>query len=240
MCACSATASPSCATARRRHRPGGGGRRRHGDPDDHRALARGHLPAKACPGAPPGGGRPGPERGGPEHRRQTPHSQLRALAGRDPGHRRSPGHGPAGSLPRLFRAGPAHRRHPVGRWPPDHPALAAGRDPAGDRPRAGAGGAQDRGPVPEGGRPLQRLAAGDRPLCPLRFRRPGGRKQGRRRGGGRRQPDHRRAGPLSRHARRVLLLTALSTLLAGTMLPHAVRDIIFGLVVLGAVLALRD
>ncbi len=38
----------------------------------------------------------------------------------------------------------------------------------------------------------------------------------------------------------VLLLTALSTLLAGTMLPHAVRDIIFGLVVLGAVLALRD
>ena len=38
----------------------------------------------------------------------------------------------------------------------------------------------------------------------------------------------------------VLLLTALSTLLAGTMLPHAVRDIVFGLVVLGAVLALRD
>ena len=38
----------------------------------------------------------------------------------------------------------------------------------------------------------------------------------------------------------VLLLTALSTLLAGTTLPHAVRDIIFGLVVLGAVLALRE
>jgi ribose transport system permease protein len=38
----------------------------------------------------------------------------------------------------------------------------------------------------------------------------------------------------------VLLLTALATVLAGTMLPHAVRDIIFGLVVLGAVLALRD
>lgn len=38
----------------------------------------------------------------------------------------------------------------------------------------------------------------------------------------------------------VLLLTALSTLLAGTMLPDAVRDIIFGLVVLGAVLALRE
>jgi ribose transport system permease protein len=38
----------------------------------------------------------------------------------------------------------------------------------------------------------------------------------------------------------VLLLTALQTLLAGTTLPHAVRDIIFGLVVLGAVLALRD
>jgi ribose transport system permease protein len=37
-----------------------------------------------------------------------------------------------------------------------------------------------------------------------------------------------------------LLLTALSTLLAGTTLPHAVRDIIFGLVVLGAVLALRE
>lgn len=38
----------------------------------------------------------------------------------------------------------------------------------------------------------------------------------------------------------VLLLTALSTLLAGTTLPSAVRDIIFGLVVLGAVLALRE
>jgi ribose transport system permease protein len=37
-----------------------------------------------------------------------------------------------------------------------------------------------------------------------------------------------------------LLLTALQTLLAGTTLPHATRDIIFGLVVLGAVLALRD
>ena len=38
----------------------------------------------------------------------------------------------------------------------------------------------------------------------------------------------------------VLLLTALSTLLAGTTLPSAVRDIILGLVVLGAVLALRE
>jgi ribose transport system permease protein len=38
----------------------------------------------------------------------------------------------------------------------------------------------------------------------------------------------------------VLLLTALSTLLAGTTLPDAMRDIIFGLVVLGAVLALRE
>lgn len=38
----------------------------------------------------------------------------------------------------------------------------------------------------------------------------------------------------------VLLLTALLTLLAGTTLPHAVRDIIFGLVVLGAVLVLRE
>ena len=38
----------------------------------------------------------------------------------------------------------------------------------------------------------------------------------------------------------VLLLTALSTLLAGTTLPHAVRDIVYGLVVLGAVLALRE
>jgi ribose transport system permease protein len=38
----------------------------------------------------------------------------------------------------------------------------------------------------------------------------------------------------------VLLLTALSTLLAGTTLPSAVRDIIFGLVVLSAVLALRE
>ncbi|MGD9538835.1 MAG: ABC transporter permease [Alphaproteobacteria bacterium] len=38
----------------------------------------------------------------------------------------------------------------------------------------------------------------------------------------------------------VLLLTALQTLLAGTTLPHAMRDIIFGLVVLSAVLALRE
>jgi ribose transport system permease protein len=38
----------------------------------------------------------------------------------------------------------------------------------------------------------------------------------------------------------VLLLTALQTLLAGTTLPYAVRAILFGLVVLGAVLALRD
>jgi len=38
----------------------------------------------------------------------------------------------------------------------------------------------------------------------------------------------------------VLLLTALSTLLAGTTLPDAARDIIFGLVVLAAVLALRE
>lgn len=37
-----------------------------------------------------------------------------------------------------------------------------------------------------------------------------------------------------------LILTALSTLLAGTTLPSAVRNIIFGLVVLGAVLALRE
>lgn len=38
----------------------------------------------------------------------------------------------------------------------------------------------------------------------------------------------------------VLLLMTLSTLLAGTTLPSSVRDIIFGAVVLGAVLALRD
>ena len=38
----------------------------------------------------------------------------------------------------------------------------------------------------------------------------------------------------------VLLLTALQTLLAGTTLPFAVRGIIFGLVLLGAVVALRD
>ena len=38
----------------------------------------------------------------------------------------------------------------------------------------------------------------------------------------------------------VLLLTALSTALAGTTLPNAVRDIIFGLVVLSAVLAMRE
>ena len=38
----------------------------------------------------------------------------------------------------------------------------------------------------------------------------------------------------------VLLLTALQTLLAGTTLPYATRAIVFGLVVLGAVLALRE
>jgi ribose transport system permease protein len=38
----------------------------------------------------------------------------------------------------------------------------------------------------------------------------------------------------------VLLLTALQTLLAGTMLPYATRIIIFGLVVLAAVIALRE
>jgi ribose transport system permease protein len=38
----------------------------------------------------------------------------------------------------------------------------------------------------------------------------------------------------------VLLLTALPTLLAGTMLPYATRTIIFGLVVLAAVIALRE
>ncbi len=37
-----------------------------------------------------------------------------------------------------------------------------------------------------------------------------------------------------------ILLTALQTLLDGTNLPHATRDIVFGLVVLGAVLALRE
>jgi ribose transport system permease protein len=37
-----------------------------------------------------------------------------------------------------------------------------------------------------------------------------------------------------------LLLTALSTLLAGTTLPFATRDIIYGAVVLGAILALRE
>jgi ribose transport system permease protein len=39
---------------------------------------------------------------------------------------------------------------------------------------------------------------------------------------------------------RALLLTTPQTLLDGTNLPHAVRDIIFGLVVPGAVLALRE
>ncbi|HEY4164629.1 MAG TPA: ABC transporter permease [Dongiaceae bacterium] len=38
----------------------------------------------------------------------------------------------------------------------------------------------------------------------------------------------------------VILLTALQTLLAGTMLPYATRVIIFGLVVLAAVVALRE
>lgn len=38
----------------------------------------------------------------------------------------------------------------------------------------------------------------------------------------------------------VLLLTVIAILLAVTTLPHAVRDIVYGLVVLGAVLALRE
>ena len=38
----------------------------------------------------------------------------------------------------------------------------------------------------------------------------------------------------------VLLLTALQTLLAGTTLPHAARDIIFGAVVLLSVVALHE
>jgi len=38
----------------------------------------------------------------------------------------------------------------------------------------------------------------------------------------------------------VLLLTALQVLLDGTTLPFAVRDILFGAVVLSAVVALRD
>ena len=37
-----------------------------------------------------------------------------------------------------------------------------------------------------------------------------------------------------------LLLTALQTLLAGTTLPYATRTILFGLVVLVAVMALRE
>ena len=37
-----------------------------------------------------------------------------------------------------------------------------------------------------------------------------------------------------------LLLTALQTLLAGTTLPYATRTIVFGLVVLVAVMALRE
>ena len=38
----------------------------------------------------------------------------------------------------------------------------------------------------------------------------------------------------------VLLLTALQTLLAGTTLPYATRAILFGFVVLAAVMALRE
>jgi ribose transport system permease protein len=38
----------------------------------------------------------------------------------------------------------------------------------------------------------------------------------------------------------VLLLTSLQTMLAGTTLPYATRTILFGLVVLGAVIALRE
>ena len=38
----------------------------------------------------------------------------------------------------------------------------------------------------------------------------------------------------------VLLLTALQTMLAGSNLPYATRAILYGLVVLGAVVALRE
>ena len=38
----------------------------------------------------------------------------------------------------------------------------------------------------------------------------------------------------------VLLLTALQTMLAGSNLPYATRAILYGLVVLGAVIALRE
>jgi ribose transport system permease protein len=38
----------------------------------------------------------------------------------------------------------------------------------------------------------------------------------------------------------VFLLTALQTLLAGTTLPYATRAILFGVVVLAAVMALRE
>lgn len=38
----------------------------------------------------------------------------------------------------------------------------------------------------------------------------------------------------------VVLLTALQMLLAGTSLPYATRAILYGLVVLGAVMALRE
>ena len=37
-----------------------------------------------------------------------------------------------------------------------------------------------------------------------------------------------------------LLFTALGSLLTGTMLPEAVRSIIYGLVLLGAIVALRE
>jgi ribose transport system permease protein len=37
-----------------------------------------------------------------------------------------------------------------------------------------------------------------------------------------------------------LLLTTLQTLLAGTTLPYATRAIVYGLVMLGAVMALRE
>ena len=38
----------------------------------------------------------------------------------------------------------------------------------------------------------------------------------------------------------LLLFTALGSLLTGTMLPEAVRSIIYGLVLLGAIVALRE
>ena len=90
-------------------------------------------------------------------------------AGRDPRRRRAAGHGPARPVPRLLRHDATLRRgqiHVDGQPVSIDFARRCGARQYRHQPRAG--GPQDRGAVPQAHRQAQRLAAGDRPLLPLR------------------------------------------------------------------------